>query len=200
MAGLLVAPSYAEQNNPLHLLEKVTNTTFERIELEQQEIKSDPDHIRAIIEQELMPHIDHQFAAFKVLGKHFRAISKDKIPEYVEEFRLHLVSSFATALASYGGQELVFEPVKYTEKLKNMTIKAIIREASHPDVHISFKLRKNKKTLEWKTYDLTAEGISLLSSKHNEFASIIRQQGIQGVIDVMKKQNARLVNLASTTK
>jgi phospholipid transport system substrate-binding protein len=144
-----------------------------------------------------MPYIDHKFAAFKVLGKHFRAIPKDKIPEYIEEFRQHLVTSFATALASYGGQELVFEPVKYNEELKNMTIKAIIRETGHPDVHISFKLRKNKKTQEWKTYDLAAEGISLLSSKHNEFASIIRQQGIQGVIDVMKKQNVRPVNVAS---
>jgi ABC-type transporter MlaC component len=48
-AGLLASPSYAEQNNPLHLLEKVTNTTFERIESERQDIKSDPNHIRAII-------------------------------------------------------------------------------------------------------------------------------------------------------
>jgi phospholipid transport system substrate-binding protein len=76
-----------------------------------------------------------------------------------------------------------------------MTIKALIRKAGHPDIRISFKLRKNKKTQQWKTYDLVAEGISLLSSKRNEFASMIRQQGIQAVIDVMKNKNNKPLNI-----
>jgi phospholipid transport system substrate-binding protein len=183
--------SYAELINPQVLLEKVTHATFERIELDQQNIASNPDHLRVIIEQELMPYIDHKFAAFKVLGKQFRSVPKDKIPEYVNEFKQYLVSNFAIALAGYGGQELLFEPVRNAGNKKSMTIKAIIRQAGRPDINISFKLRKAKNTQEWKTYDLVAEGISLLSSKQSEFASIIRQQGIQAVIDVMKNKNSQ---------
>ena len=191
LATVSANSSYAELINPQVLLEKVTNATFERIELDQQNIESNPDHLRVIIEQELMPYIDHKFAAFKVLGKQFRSVPKDKIPEYVSEFKQYLVSNFAVALASYGGQELLFEPVKNAENKRSMTIKAIIRQAGRPDIHISFKLRKAKNTQEWKTYDLVAEGISLLSSKQSEFASIIRQQGIQAVIDVMKNKNSQ---------
>jgi phospholipid transport system substrate-binding protein len=58
-------------------------------------------------------------------------------------------------------------------------------------------LRKSNKTQEWKTYDLVAEGISLLSSKRSEFESMIRQQGIQAVIDVMKNKNSKPLNIAS---
>jgi phospholipid transport system substrate-binding protein len=36
-----------------------------------------------------------------------------------------------------------------------------------------------------------------LSSKESEFASIIRQQGIQAVIDVMKNKNNKPLNIAS---
>jgi phospholipid transport system substrate-binding protein len=153
--------------------------------------------LRDIIEQELMPYVDHRFAAFKVLGKQFRSVPKDKIPEFVDEFKQYLISNFAVALAGYGGQELLFEPVNVTENQKNMNIKAIIRTADRPDINISFKLRKNKNTQEWKTYDLVAEGISLLSSKRSEFASIIRQQGIQAVIDVMKNKNSKPLNIAT---
>jgi phospholipid transport system substrate-binding protein len=78
-----------------------------------------------------------------------------------------------------------------------MTVKAIIRQAGRPDINISFKLRKAKNTQQWKTYDLVAEGISLLSSKESEFASIIRQQGIQAVIDVMKNKNNKSLNITS---
>jgi phospholipid transport system substrate-binding protein len=197
LAAVLTNPSHAELLNPQVLLKQVTNATFERIELDQQSIQSDPNHLRDIIEQELMPHVDHRFAAFKVLGSQFRSVPKDKIPEFVSEFKQYLVSNFAVALASYGGQELLFEPVKNAEGQRSMSIKAIIRQADRPDINISFKLRKSNKTQEWKTYDLVAEGISLLSSKRREFASIIRQQGIQAVIDVMKNKNNQPLIIAS---
>ncbi|MFQ3189123.1 MAG: phospholipid transport system substrate-binding protein [Paraglaciecola sp.] len=197
LAAVLTNPSHAELLNPQVLLKQVTNATFERIELDQQSIQSDPNHLRDIIEQELMPHVDHRFAAFKVLGSQFRSVPKDKIPEFVSEFKQYLVSNFAVALASYGGQELLFEPVKNAEGQRSMSIKAIIRQADRPDINISFKLRKSNKTQEWKTYDLVAEGISLLSSKRSEFASIIRQQGIQAVIDVMKNKNNQPLIIAS---
>ena len=199
LATVFASFSYADSINPQILLEKVTKATFERIELEQETIQSNPDHLRVIIEQELMPHIDHKFAAFKVLGSQFRSVPKDRISEYVDEFKQYLVSNFAVVLSSYGGQELVFEPVKDAENQDDMTVKALIRKAGNPDIHVSFKLRKNKKTQEWKTYDLVAEGISLLSSKRNEFASIIRQQGIDAVIDVMKNKNNKPLNIASNS-
>ena len=100
-------------------------------------------------------------------------------------------------MASYGGQELIFEPAKDAGDAKSLAIKAIIREAGYPDINIQFKLRKNSKTQEWKTYDLVAEGISLLSSKQVEFASLIRQQGIQAVIDMMKEKNNKPLVLAN---
>jgi phospholipid transport system substrate-binding protein len=56
-----------------------------------------------IIEQELMPYVDHQFAAFKVLGHQFKSVPKDKTPEFVSEFKQYLVANFAVVLASYGG-------------------------------------------------------------------------------------------------
>jgi phospholipid transport system substrate-binding protein len=200
MAAGLLNPSYAEQVNPQLMLEKVTKATFARIELDQQMIESTPEHLRQIIDEELMPYIDHQFAAFKVLGSQFRAVPKDKIPEFVDEFKQYLISDFAVALANYGGQELVFEPAKDFENQKDMTVKAIIRKAGNPDINIQFKLRKSRQTQEWKAYDLVAEGISLLSSKQSEFASLIRQQGIQAVIDVMKEKNSQGLIVASNTK
>jgi phospholipid transport system substrate-binding protein len=197
-AIVLVTPSYADTINPQVLLERVTNTTFERIESEQQNIKANPNHLRVIIEQELMPYVDHRFAAFKVLGNQFRAVPKDKIPEFVDEFKQYLVSNFASVLASYGGQEIQFEPVKDFVNQSSMSIKAIIKQVNGPDTQISFSLRKIKNTQEWKTYDLVAEGISLLSSKRSEFSSIIRQQGIDAVIDIMKDTNNQSLNTTAS--
>lgn len=189
--------SHADILNPQHLLEKATTATFQRIESEQQQIQDNPDHLRAIIEQELMPHIDHKFAAFKVLGNQFRSVPKERIPEFVSEFKQYLISDFAVALASYGGQKLLFAPVADYQNKKNLDVKAVIKSDGAPDIRINFKLRKSKATQEWKTYDLVAEGISLLSSKRSEFSAIIRQQGIQAAIDSMRDKNNQPLTLAS---
>lgn len=197
VASVITNASYAVPINPQVLLEKATKATFERIELDQESIKSDPDHLRVIIEQELMPYIDHRFAAFKVLGNQFKNVPKDKIPEFVSEFKQYLVANFGVALANYGGQEVWFEPAKDIANKSKISIKAIIRQEEGPDIRISFKLRKNKNTGEWKTYDLEAEGISMLSSKRSEFSSIIRQQGIQAAIEIMRNTNSQSLKIVS---
>jgi phospholipid transport system substrate-binding protein len=47
-------------------------------------------------------------------------------------------------------------------------------------------VRKDRKTNQWKAYDMVAEGISMLSSKQSEFESILRQDGIDKVISLMR--------------
>ena len=42
-------------------------------------------------------------------------------------------------------------------------------------------MRQNKKTKQWKAFDITIEGISLLSSKQAELNGRITKQGIDQV-------------------
>jgi phospholipid transport system substrate-binding protein len=61
-------------------------------------------------------------------------------------------------------------------------------------------LRKNRKTDDWKAYDMVAEGISLLSSKQSEFQSILRNDGIQKVIDLMNDTINKPININAQKK
>ena len=48
---------------------------------------------------------------------------------------------------------------------------------------------KNSKTGEWRAFDMVAEGISMLSAKENELSPLIRERGINKVIDLINKHN-----------
>lgn len=50
-----------------------------------------------------------------------------------------------------------------------------------PDINVTFKMRMNKKSGEWKVFDMTVEGISLLSSKKLEIEKRISKHGIDQV-------------------
>lgn len=197
---LLTAVVQAEEVNPYVMLEKVATKTFTRIKTEQAQIESNPELLRTIMEEELLPYVDYNFAALKVLGKYFRSVPKEKIPEFIKVFRSYLITTYALALSYYNGQEVVFQPSKEVGDDSTVTVRAIVKEPGRPDINIAFKLRKSSKTDEWKAYDMVAEGISLLSSKQSEFESILRQDGIQAVIDLMNNTINRPINLHPDAK
>jgi phospholipid transport system substrate-binding protein len=58
-------------------------------------------------------------------------------------------------------------------------------------INISFKVRRNSKTNEWKAFDMVAEGISLLDSKQKELAGLIRQKGLPHVTELLKEKSQR---------
>ena len=194
---LLGAPLAVATSDPYQLVEQVAGKTFARIKSEQADIQRDPDHLKAIVEEELLPYIDYKFAALKVLGKHYRSVPKTKMPEYFQVFRGYLVATYAAALVQYDDQTVEFEQGKDSGKRKDVTVRAVIKDEQRPDINIAFKVRRNSKTKEWKAYDMVAEGISVVASKRSELASIIRQDGIDKVIQLMRKKNDSPLKLQS---
>lgn len=185
----------AESQNPYVLLEDVATKTFKRIKKERQLIEVDPELLRTVMEEELIPHVDYSFSALKVLGKYYKKVPREKIPEYISVFRSYLITTYALAMAYYDGQDVEFQPVREVTGEKTVTVRAVVKEPGRPDINLAFKLRKNSKTNEWKAYDMVAEGISLLSSKQSEFQTILRKDGIQKVIDLMKNTISKPINI-----
>ena len=174
-----------DASDPYVLVHSVAAKTFDRIKSEQQAIKTDPEMLRTIMEEELLPYIDYRFSAFMVLGKHFKSVPKEHLDEYVQVFREYLITSYAIAMGYYDDQTVEFEPAGDSDSKKTVTVRAIVKDGDRPDIKIAFKVRKSRSD-DWKAYDMVAEGISLLSSKRSEFESILRQDGIEKVIAIMR--------------
>ncbi len=54
-----------------------------------------------------------------------------------------------------------------------------------PPVRLDFQWRKNSKTGYWQAYDMITEGVSLITTKQNEWANILRTKGIDGLTQVL---------------
>ncbi|WP_252735881.1 phospholipid-binding protein MlaC [Aestuariibacter sp. A3R04] len=195
LAGLLFASVVTSVNaqevneeNPYQLVKTVGLKTFDRIKDSQSQIEQDPELLRTIMKEELLPHIDYQFAAFKVLGKYFKSVPKEKLSEYVQVFRQYLITTYAVAMGYYDDQNVVFEPESNFAGQKSVTVRAVVQDPGRPEIKVAFQVRKDSRTNEWKAYDMVAEGISLLNSKRAEFEPILRQEGIDAVIKLMREK------------
>lgn len=185
----------AEQSDPYVMINEVAMLTFDRIKREKTQIKNNPELLRTVMEEELLPYIDYRFSAFKVLGKYASKVPREKLLEFVSVFREYLITSYAVALGYYDDQQVEFAPAMEFDGRSDVTVRAVIKDGDRPDIKVAFKVRKDRQSDQWQVYDMVAEGISLLSSKRTEFESILRQDGIDKVIELMRKSIAEPIKL-----
>lgn len=185
----------SEQSDPYVMINEVAMLTFDRIKREKAQIKNNPELLRTVMEEELLPYIDYRFSAFKVLGKYASKVPREKLLEFVSVFREYLITSYAVALGYYDDQQVEFAPALEFDGRSDVTVRAVIKDGDRPDIKVAFKVRKDRQSDQWQVYDMVAEGISLLSSKRTEFESILRQDGIDKVIELMRKSIAEPIKL-----
>lgn len=178
--------SAAEVNtqDPYELVKQVANQIFDRFQQDKAITEQDLNHIEVIVTDELMPYIDYKYTAYKVMGQYLRETSDDQRERFVEAFKGYLIATYAQTLTEYSNQTLAFDPGYDFSKEKFVDVNMQIIEQGRPPIKVQFKARRLKDNT-WKVYDLIAEGVSLLASKHAEISNLIRQQGIESVITML---------------
>ncbi len=181
MLSFLGQTAVIPKTSPYSVLESVGNRLFTRLAANQQEITKFPNLVNVIVEEELMPAIDYKYAAYRILGKHLQKTTQEQRAQFALSMRSYLVRTYASALKQYNNQKVIFETEKPTKNKRIVAVKTQIIEMNKPTIDVVFKMRKNKKTGQWKAFDLVVEGISLLSSKKAELGKKIANEDVEHV-------------------
>lgn len=177
-----------DKTQPYKMMKQVAEVTFDRLKAEQPKIKQDPNYLKDVVEEELMPYVNYRYAALKLLGSNLKGAKREDVLEFIDAFNGYLIASYAQVLTQYSEQKIEFGPEPKLDPSDRITsVKVDIIDAPRPNIKLEFKLRKDNKTGEWEAFDMIAEGISLLSSKQSEWNTKIRQDGILSVAKDLDK-------------
>lgn len=182
--------------NPHELIRNASDATFSRFRNERELINKDLNHLKVIVAEELMPYINHKRAAASVLGnKHYKKAKKEKkFAAFSTAFKDYLVLTYANIFTLYDDQKVVFAPATDITGKKVVSVKVKIIDDQRPPIAIDFKLRKGKKSGDWKAYDMVAgNGLSMVSTKAKEFDGIINKKGFDYLITQLKKKSLESV-------
>lgn len=180
-----------DKKDPYKMIRTVADITFKRFANEQDAIRKNPNLLKDIVRDELLPYINYKYAAFKVIGSQFKKTKKADRNAFVPVFRDYLVTSYAQVFTLYNNQKVEFSPAKDFSKEKVVSVKTAVIEPGRDPIDISFRVRKSSKTKDWKAYDMVAEGVSLLDSKQAELSSLIRQKGLAHVTKLLKEKASK---------
>lgn len=188
LAQQATVPTYTD---PYKMMEVLADKTFQRIAREQTDIKKNPEILRTIVTEELVPYIDSRYAAGYVIGNSVKlnTVPKEDFNTFVVAFQNYMVGTYAGVFTQYRDQKVIIEPGTPVDPSKKIiTIKTRVIDPGKPDIKIEFKLRRIKDANNWLVFDMVAEGISLLDSKRSEFGSLIRQQGLKSVATLLDEK------------
>ncbi|AFH94654.1 TPA: phospholipid-binding protein MlaC [Providencia stuartii] len=184
IAMLAIAPfaMAIDQTNPYKLMDEAAEKTFTRLKNEQPQIRKDPNYLRTIVREELLPYVQIKYAGALVLGTYYKNATPAQRDAYFTAFEAYLEQVYGQALAMYHGQTYQIAPEQPIGNKNIVAIRVtIIDPNGRPPVRLDFQWRKNSKTGNWQAYDMIAEGVSMITTKQNEWGDILRKQGIDGL-------------------
>lgn len=186
-----VFPVQAE-NTPLALLENSTGSMLTALMENQAELKKDPLVINRMVERILIPHVDFISASKWVMGKHWRSADKQQKIRFIKEFRTLLISFYSAALADYlKTHEVRKDMIRFLPQRggegDDVTIRSEVHSPGGKTIPVNYYLHQTHKG--WKVYDVSVEGISMITTYRNSFANEIKVKGVDGLIDSLAEKN-----------
>lgn len=178
--------------NPYVQMQEAADILFKTMNNRSEEIKNSPDLLKSIVKQDLLPYIQVKYAGALILGNSYKTATTAQRDAYFAAFEDYLIQAFAQALSMYNGQNYQIEQEKALGDKNIVSVRVLLihQDTNQQPIRIDFQWRKNSVTGEWKAYDLIAEGVSMITTKQSEWATILRQDGI----DALTRQLKSLAN------
>jgi len=174
-------------DTPRQLVINVSNQVIQALNKNPELEQRDPDSIYKLLNRIVVPHFDFDAIARLVLGHYWRDANPQQRQRFIEAFRTHLVRFYAVSLAKYKNQTIDYMHVRTDAADKEVEVRTEVQQQEGPPIPIDYRL--HLKGNEWKVYDVTIDGVSLVTSNRSSFAAEIDQGGINALTARLAQHN-----------
>ena len=184
----LLAPGQAlAQQSPDALVKSVADDVLKIIRQDKDLKAGDTSKMAQLIEEKIVPHFDFERMTRLAVGRNWREATPEQRKTLVDEFRTMLVRSYSAAYSAYNHIVVDVRPLKLQPSDEDVTVKSQIKlPGGAPPVNVDYSMVKND---EWKVYDVTVDGVSLVTTYRSTFTDEVRKGGIDGLIKSLKDLN-----------
>lgn len=176
----------ATETSPDVLLSAATFVVTTRL---RQDPANSPERIAELVESTILPLFDFRHMTRLAVARSWGAASPEQQNALVAEFRTLLVRTYSTALTTYRGQAIEYKALRAVPGATDVTVKSIVPQSGAKPTTIDYDMEMTP--AGWRVYDIKISGISLITSYRSTFARIIRDDGMDGLIQTLSARNQR---------
>ncbi len=185
---------------PLDVLKTATDKMFSELNANRAALSNNPAKVQELIEEVLLPHIDIITASKWVLAKHWRTANKEQKLKFIRQFRNLLLRFYSTALAEYladnKGDKLdpamiKFKRLRAAPEDTDVTVRSDVIPTNGKPIPVNYHMHLTKKG--WKVYDVSVEGISVITTYRTSFGTEISANGLDTLIKSLSNKNNKFL-------
>lgn len=184
---LLSALAFAANQAPLDIVRTTTDSVLARVKADKDALRADPGKMYDLVSELIFPHFDFGIMAQWVLGDSWASADEATRASFVDQFRKLLVRTYATALLEFSDQTIGYPDVEPAAAANTATVKQEISQPGSESIPIVYRL--HNKTGDWKVFDVSVDGVSLIKTYRASFAAAIKNDGLPALIQNLEAKN-----------
>lgn len=187
LTTLMIATIGHAESSPVPMLQSAANQIIATLKENKANLQTNKQIIHQAVERNLLPNVDVSGMSRSVLGrKVWGAASSAEKQQFSKAFTQLVIRTYSSPLAQYTDETVKFLPVRGSLEGRFIRVNSLILRSNGKDIPLAYSLVK--KNDQWKIYDLSVEGVSLLQSFRSQFAGALKNSNMQ---DLIKEMNQR---------
>lgn len=176
-----------QPTDPQQLVEQTTSKVLDTLSSRRPELEKDHNLIYQLTNEIVVPHFDFVTISKYVLAKNWRTASKEQKLRFIKAFRQMMVKTYATAILEYDGNKIEYLPLRDDIAKGDVIVRSEFYLPGKPAVSINYNL--HLRSDGWKVYDVSVDGVSIVTTYRTSFASEIRQSSLDTLIERIEEKN-----------
>ncbi len=188
--GVVLSPMIIAQSSPVPMLEQTANEIISTLKQNKANLKSNPNIVYNAVEKHLLPIVDVAGMSRSVLGRQaWMKASETQRTQFSQAFTRLVIRTYSSPLAQYSDETVQFLPVRGSLNSRFMRVNSLIVRSEGQNIPLTYSLVD--KNGQWKIYDISVEGVSLLQSFRSQFAQVLQNSSIDEVIKQMQQKQLK---------
>jgi len=175
----LLGGSQAVAASPTQQLHDVVDSVMALLKQPEMDQTQRRQQLRTLI----APHFDFKVMSRSILARNWKRADAVQRDRFVGLFRRLMENTYIAAMESYSNETIRFGKEK-VRKHKAVVESFIVR--TDLEIPVIYRLRQHGDN--WLVYDVVIEGVSIVRNYRTSFASLVKKQGIDGLLASLEKK------------
>ncbi|MES2354562.1 MAG: ABC transporter substrate-binding protein [Pseudomonadota bacterium] len=185
--GLCATTAFAADVAPDALVKNTADEVLTIIRQDKDIQAGNTKKVVDLVQAKVLPHFDFTRMTRLTLGKNWNQANDAQKEALVKEFQTLLVRTYSVSLAQYRNQTLEYKPTRVAPEDKDAVVKTLVNQPGGQAIPIDYRMEKMPQG--WKVFDISVDGVSLVTNYRSEFVSQVERGGIDGLIKSLSEKN-----------
>mgnify|MGYP001337989382 CR=1 FL=1 len=137
---------------------------------------------------------DLRFIGRFVLGRDWRRATPEQQNDYIALYGEFLLQTYASRLGGYSGETMTVTGARQASE-KDIVVSTTLDRPGGLDINADWRVRVIEG--RYRIIDVAVEGISMAFTQRSDFAAVIKRDGIEGLLTILRARTTKISATAS---